>query len=130
MTGVTLPASMSSFSTTKSSRRSFETNGRSRWRANSDRMGAQRIRRSKPPSQRPPPSPPTITSVPPGGEGAPQLGQRTAARGVNDEVPVARPVREVLAGVIDHLVGADRADRSTLVVLHTPVTSAPNALAS
>ena len=43
---------------------------------------------------------------------------------------MARPVGEVLAGLIDHLVGADRADQVQLVVLHTPVTSAPNACAS
>src|SRR5215472_6969530 len=45
---------------------------------------------------------------PPPGQGAPQLGQRTAARGVQDEIPAAGPIGEVLADVVDHLVRAER----------------------
>ena len=48
---------------------------------------------------------------PPRGEGPPQLRQRTAAGGVDDEVPAAPPVGEVLAGVVDHLLRAEGADQ-------------------
>jgi hypothetical protein len=55
-----------------------------------------------------------MISVPLGGEGTAQLGQRTAAGGVEDEVPAAHPVGHVLAGVVDDVVGADRADQVDL----------------
>jgi hypothetical protein len=55
-----------------------------------------------------------MISVPLGGEGTAQLGRRTAAGGVEDEVPAAHPVGHVLAGVVDDVVGADRADQVDL----------------
>ena len=45
------------------------------------------------------------------GEGAAQLRQRPATRRVDDQVPPPRPVGEVLAGVVDHVVRADRSDQ-------------------
>ncbi len=39
------------------------------------------------------------------------------------------PVREVFAGVVDDVVGPSDRTSSVLAMLHTPVTSVPNALA-
>jgi len=111
MTGVTWSASMSSFKTTRSWLLSLVMSGRSRWRTNGDRIGARRIWRSKPPSHRRPSFASYDHQRPPGSEGAPQVRQRPTARSVNDEVKLARPAGEVLAGVADHLVRADRPDQ-------------------
>jgi hypothetical protein len=113
MTGVTLPASMSSRRVCRSSCRGLELSIRSRWPTNRDSATARRLR-SKPPIHRPRTSLPTITSVPRGGKGPPQLGQRTVAGGVQDEVPAPRPVGDVGAGVVDDLVGTDRPDQLQL----------------
>jgi hypothetical protein len=130
MTGVTLPASSSSRILCRTSCRGLELSIRRRWLTNRDSATARRLR-SNPPNHRPLPSLPTITSVPFGGKGPPQLGQGTVARGVHDQIPVARPVGDIPAGVVDHAVGADRADQLDLGGgAHTPVTWAPNALAS
>ena len=44
----------------------------------------------------------------------PERRQRAATCGVDDHVPAPRPVREVLAGVVAHVVRADRADQIDL----------------
>src|SRR6266542_4216446 len=54
MTGVTLPASMSSFRTTRSSFPSFDMSGRRLWPTKTDSTGARRIWRSKPVCERNP----------------------------------------------------------------------------
>ena len=92
MTGVALPASSSSRILCRTSCRGLEFSIRSRWLTNRDSATARRLR-SNPPNHRPLPSLPTITSVPFGGEGPPQLGQGTVARDVHDQIPVARPRR-------------------------------------
>jgi hypothetical protein len=43
---------------------------------------------------------------------------------------VAAPVGGIVAGVVNDVIGAGRADLVTWGVLQTPVTSAPNAFAS
>lgn len=58
------PSSISVVRYSRSSERSFAVTARSRWLENTDRTGARRIWRSKPPSHRPPPSPPTVARMP------------------------------------------------------------------
>ena len=48
---------------------------------------------------------------------------------VEEQVVAPVAVGEVLAGVVDDVVGAERSGLSTLPVLHTAVTSAPSAFA-
>src|SRR5262249_33779608 len=47
-------------------------------------------------------------------ERSPKLRYRTPARGVDDEIPGPRSVREILPRVVDHVVGADRTDQIRL----------------
>ena len=57
-------------------------------------------------------------------------GHRVVADVVEDEVVALRCPSEILPGVVDDVVGAERAGPSaTFFVLDTPVTSAPRALA-
>ena len=63
---------------------------------NRDSSGARRIWRKKPPLRR---------------EGATEAPQRSTPRPVDDDVPTARTVREVLGGVVDHVIGAERTDQ-------------------
>src|SRR5207248_1131745 len=60
-----------------------------------------------PPNHFPPPSPPTITSLP-SGPRAPQVRQGAVPRDVEDEVVAAAALGEVLLGVINDVVGAER----------------------
>jgi hypothetical protein len=48
---------------------------------------------------------------------------------VEDHVVAVLAICEVVAGVVDDVIGAEGSDPSTFAVLYTPVTSAPNALA-
>ena len=66
---------------------------------------------------------------PVGSECPPQPRQAAVPADVQDQVIVLAAVGKVLPGVVDDLVGADRADQA-FAVLATPVTVAPKALAS
>jgi hypothetical protein len=100
MTGVALPASMSSFGTTRSSLLCLTMNGRSVRLTNRDRMGTRKIWRSKPPSHRPPPSRSTMQ----------HLGA-DAGRCI-EERPHGGPVgrRKCDVGLAESLAGGLRAD--------------------
>ena len=62
-------------------------------------------------------------------EGPTEVGQPAVAADVEDGVVALLAVGEVVAGVVDDVIGAEARTRSILAVLHTPVTSAPKALA-
>ena len=53
---------------------------------------------------------------------APKVGYGPIPRDVKDNVVALPRFREVVAGVVDNVVRADRPARSTFVVLHKPVT--------
>ena len=111
MTGVTLPASMRSFRTSRSSRRSTDDQRSAAADARTvTDMGARSLalEASGPPSAA---FAADDHERPARGEGAPQVRQRTPARGVQDQVVAARPVGEVLARVVDDVVGAERPDQ-------------------
>ena len=73
--------------------------------------------------------PPTSTTVASRLEHAGARAPRPSARDVEHEVVPAVAPGEVLARVVDDVVGAERAHEVDLAVLHTAVTSAPSALA-
>src|SRR5215213_10092212 len=98
MTGVTLPASRSSCRTTRSSLFGLEKNERSRWPTNGDTTTALRVR------------PIPMHQRPLGGERPPEMGQRTVPSHLQDQVITLPSAGEILLGVIDYMVGADRAD--------------------
>ena len=125
--GVTLPASISSATRSRSVARSRATMPVSRCPTNQDSTAARSCR-SSPPVNGPPSSPPVRTAVPVRGERAAQPGERRVAGDVDDQV-VARPASPVLAAC-SRRRGRRRATRtrSTLAVLATPVTSAPEGL--
>ena len=111
MTGVTLPASTSSLRATRSSS-VLGLDGRAGLLAHEHRHELVRIVRASLPPACPPPF---EISIPLGRQGAPRLGHRVVAHVVEDEVVALAPRREVLAGVVDDVVGADGADQ-----LHVP----------
>ena len=98
----------------------------SRWRVNGERARARSWRHAGPAAA-------VFTAGedqrPGRGQRAPQPGQRQVAGDVQDEVVALGPVREVVTGVVQDVIGADRGTRSVLAVLQTPVTCAPRALA-
>ena len=100
---------MSSLSTTRSAEFSDDVSMPSFWLTTSDSRCA-RIWRSNPPSHRPSVSPPTITSLPVVGEGSTELRQPAVAADVEDHVVATLPVGEVLARVVDDVVGTDGSD--------------------
>jgi len=57
------------------------------------------------------------------------VGQRTVPTGVEDDVEPLPTAGDVVERVVDDVVCADGTDHVHFVVLQTPVTSAPNALA-
>ena len=59
------------------------------------------------PVQLPPSSPPTMTTVPRGSEDPTQPSEGGVSGDVDDEVVALVPVGEVLAGVVDDVVGAE-----------------------
>jgi hypothetical protein len=127
MAGVTLPASVCSFRTTRSSLVSFEVSGRSVWLTNSESRGCPEDLAIETPEPASAPVASDDDERSPGSEGAPEVRQRAAPGGVEDDVVA---LRTVVPGVVEDVVCADRADKILLVVLQRPVTSAPNALAS
>src|SRR3954468_21482251 len=64
-----------------------------------------------PPSHRPSVSPPTMTSLPRGGERAPEMREPTVASDIEDHVVAVLAVCEVVAGVVDDMIGAEGSDR-------------------
>jgi len=64
-----------------------------------------------------------------GGEGSTEVRQPIAATDIEDGVVALLAVGEVVARVVDVVVGPMARTRSILAVLHTPVTLAPKALA-
>ena len=65
-----------------------------------------------------------------GCECSPESRETAVPTDVEDQVVAVDAVGEILSCVVDDSVGADGATRSSFAVLHTPVTSAPKALAS
>jgi hypothetical protein len=63
-------------------------------------------------------------------EEPPAAAERALADGVEDDVVALAVVREVLSGVVDDAVGAERSHRSMLLVPQTAVIRAPKCLAS
>src|SRR3954468_6888039 len=59
------------------------------------------------------PSPPTMTSLPRGVRVRRNRGHRVAAADVDDEVKLPVAAREALTGVVDDVVGAERADQAS-----------------
>ena len=74
--------------------------------------------------------PPTATSVPPGARTRLYADRGAVARDLEDQVVPTIAPGEVVAHVVDDLVGSERAASSTLPALQTPVASSPNAFAS
>ena len=112
MAGVTLPASMSSVSDDAGPRRSpiddehpqllARRTARARAPGASGRSRRATVRRV---------SPPTMTSVPRGVRARRSSRQRPVAADVEDDVVALPAAGEVLAGVVDDVVGAEGADQ-------------------
>jgi hypothetical protein len=113
MAGATWPDSMSSPRTIRSSAFSEEMNVPIFWPTNGDSASA-RSWRSAPLSQRPSVSPTHFHEHSLGGDGAPEIRQPAVAPDVEDHVVAMCAVGEVVAGVVDYVVCADRADRVDL----------------
>ena len=108
MTGVTFPASTSAFRATRSSWFCDLTDGLACWRTTIE-TSIVRIVRPSLPSAWPPPF---EMSVPSGVSARRVSRHRVVADVVEDQVVALRARREVLAGVVDDVVGADRADHA------------------
>ena len=93
--------------------RSFGTKPVSRWPTKSDRIIARSCR-SMPPVRVSPSSPPVRTAVPVGVSARRSRRERRVPGDVDDQVVALRPVGEVVAGVVDDVVGAERADQVEL----------------
>ena len=63
-------------------------------------------------------------------EDAPQAGEGGVACDVDDQVVPVGAVGEVLTRVVDDVVSTEGFNQASFAVLHTPVTSTSNALAS
>src|SRR5215211_5630567 len=113
MTGVTFPDSMSSLRTSRSSWFGVETNVPSFWPTKGDSIVA-RSWRSRPPSHRPPPSPPTMTRVPREAR-APEACQRRVPADVEDQIVALLALGEVLVPIVDDVIGTDGSDHLHLL---------------
>src|SRR5918996_6031224 len=109
MTGVTLPASMSSVRASRRSWLSRYMSPISFCFPRKERTGAPSCRWN-PPSHRPPPSPPTMTSTPSAARArrSRDSGRLPAVSVIRSNRPLA--VGDVLAGVVDDIVRPDAAD--------------------
>src|SRR4026209_528766 len=104
MTGVSLPASRSSCSTTRSAPRGLDKNDREPL---ADERGHQDRSEGAPGPHEPPTTrSPDQHQRPFGGEGTPQICQGAVPGHLQDQVVVLPSLGEVLLGVVDHLVGA------------------------
>src|SRR6185437_11529862 len=108
MTGVSWPASMSRVRVSRSARCCPEMSMVSRWRVNGEWAGPQLAAHAGPAA--------AVFAAgedqrPGRGQRAPQPGQWRVAGDVQDEVVALRSVREVIAGVVQDVVGANRGDQ-------------------
>ena len=114
MLGVTLPASMSSVSRSRSLARSLQTSLVSRWPTNERQDRGPAAAGPCPPVQLPPSSPPTMTAVPCGVSARRRRAERRVAGDVEDQVVAAGAVGEVVTGVVDDVVGTEGAHQVEL----------------
>ena len=107
ITGVTFPASTSSLSASRSAAFWVLTDGLACWRTNMDtiavRIVAAELAAGVPAA--------VGDQRPVRREGSPRLRHRVVPDVVEDEVVALSALREVLLGVVDDVVGADRADQ-------------------
>jgi hypothetical protein len=76
-----------------------------------------------------PPSRPGIEVAAEFGQYALRRCERRRGRGVEHDIEAFVAHREVLFGVVDHVVGAEPRTKSALRALHTPVTYVPRCFA-